>query len=301
MTHHVRPESETNSERVMSSGKRVRHGFTLVEMLVVIAIIVVLLGLLLSAVFVALGTRARSETTENIRQLAKGVSEFKTHFGVYPPSRIYLSRNIADYSSSGNEQLKADSLKYLYDIWPRLNMNDPSWKDNPYLEPQVLEGDQCLVFFLGGIPRTDSNGIIMLGFAKGDNVTPLSENANVPRIKFFEFESDRLIKRGGSHYYSYADPFETGQPFAYFSHGFRNNGYSDNDCSTLGIIPFYKSTSPVKQYLRPDGFQIMSAGEDGQFGGTTLGAFNPRTGMQLPKAVRDNYANFHNLKLGSGN
>ena len=71
------------------SSRRARSGFTLIEMLVVIAIIGVLVGLLLPAISAARESGRRAKCLSNQRNLAMGILGYVNDFGVFPPSGMF--------------------------------------------------------------------------------------------------------------------------------------------------------------------------------------------------------------------
>ncbi|MEQ8849121.1 prepilin-type N-terminal cleavage/methylation domain-containing protein [Botrimarina sp.] len=63
-----------------------RHGFTLVELLVVITIIAILAGLLLAAAGGALGAGAQARITTDITQITTALEDYNNNVGSYPPN-----------------------------------------------------------------------------------------------------------------------------------------------------------------------------------------------------------------------
>jgi hypothetical protein len=204
----------------------------------------------------------------------------------------------------------------------------------------TLEGDQCLVFFLGGIPVLPGGGASAqcLGFSTNPQ-NPASPTTD--RIPPFEFDSKRLVllRFAGNpynRYFSYGDNYCTtdgagtllsGAPYAYFSSYKNSNGYNRyasfqlaqpvypapgialafgaSDCSTLGLAggAYFESASTIgTKYLKPNSFQIISAGADGFFG-VGGGPWNATMAPQMYPAGNpgfDDQSNFSSAMLNVG-
>jgi general secretion pathway protein G len=315
-------------------------GFTLVELLIVIVIVGILVALLIPAIAGAVKNAQNARVTADINNMAAALEAFKTKYGDYPPSRVVLSESGA-YPTSDTTLLSAygnfaqgggatgglpaytfgspdltigalaqRSVQYLRKFWPKAAPpNATSWHDfngNGALDPGLiyLEGDECLVFFLGGIPSPTSTGFGMSGFDRnpvhpfttslltaGANMS--SENRAAP---FFEFQGGRLIDFDNDGIPSYIDTLNSGptaRPFAYFS-AYGNTRYDPNDMNwpeddpsslvgrsfnvsglsaiTASAAPNpYTSAAPGMaaardRFLNGTSFQIISAGADGLYG-----------------------------------
>lgn len=66
-------------------------GFTLLEMMIVIAIIAVLAGLLLAVVPAVMGSSQGKVARAQIAAIMQALSEYEGHFGEYPPSTLPIS------------------------------------------------------------------------------------------------------------------------------------------------------------------------------------------------------------------
>ena len=253
-----------------SPAKRARRSaFTLMEVLVVIAIIAILAGLLLGAVQYVRVRADDAANSSDINQLRIAIGNFKK--GILFPSKVRLVESAVFYDGTGplpptgvsyydlsasGTALDANSVNLLTQIWPRLGLQ----KYNGTLPPGIdwsgsgtfngdytLEGDQCLVFFLGGIRTAKSPNT--QGFVD-DPLNPGLPPGGVTAQTVFEvplypFPASRLkLLHAGSPFYSFLDIY--GTPFAFFSalKGVQNayNPYLTttglSDCQTIGVMPY---------------------------------------------------------------
>ena len=240
---------------------RRRPGFTLVELLVVIVIIALLIGLLLPAIAGAVAAARNAAVQGEISQLASALTDFKAKYGDYPPSRFLCCEN-GYYNTSAAGSLAGTSctdisygalaqrsISYLRKFWPRVAVSTSGavYSGTTFLDfngngsldaPYVLEGHECLVFFLGGIPTsTVTNGQTVWGvsgFSK-DPANPFvgaSNGAPNRSNPFFDFNSSRLALTSTTatlpHIPGYQDSLKTGAFYAYFS-AYGGNNYDAND------------------------------------------------------------------------
>ncbi len=251
------------------------RGFTLVELLVVILILAALIALLLPAINGALRTAKNAAVGGEINQLAQALAQFKSQYGVFPPSRLVVSENgnydptvmqsqlSSQYginlSAAGAQALSQRSVQYLRRIWPRMVLNATQgglpppqaiipngFYDfdgtgtalNPTTnQPKValLQGTECLVFFLGGLPETTSNGWAVSGFAKNP-ANPMqnavtTSNRSTP---MYEFNAGRFVDIDNNGFPEYLDGLggSTPRPYAYFS-AYEGQGYDPDDNNYL--------------------------------------------------------------------
>jgi prepilin-type N-terminal cleavage/methylation domain-containing protein len=243
-----------------------RAGFTLVEVLVVVAIITVLVSLTAAAVFKIYGEGDKLVARKDISDLGIAIEAFKLKMNVdYIPSRFRLREDLFGYQigMAAGDYLDQESWTYLKKLFPKLqtptmpyNGTNPNsvwidWNLNGTLDSPVdLEGHQCLVFFLGGVPRYNPNGAT--GFSTNPaypGAAAFVSAAGVPgtavmtdeRIgPFFQFKSNQLVAlptpplsnkisvanpTNGGGYFSMLDPWGV-NPYVYFSGYKKNNGYN---------------------------------------------------------------------------
>jgi len=271
----------------------------LIELIVVVAIIAVLMALVSAGVMKVMHKGPELQTRSEIEQMQAGVSEAQQKHGVdYIPSQIVLRENMTTYVLT--DKLERESLTFLNKMFPGCkDSTSINWNGDGVVNGGrrwVLTGDQCLVFFLGGIPnQATAPTPDCLGFSQ-NNKNP-AQTTGSRSGPYFKFQPGRLV-RDPNNFLHYNDPYNK-QRYAYFS-GYGNetyNRYPTNDCGSLGVSPYQASFTLAKTtYQNPKSFQIISAGQDGAFGpgGTVWGPSNPASG---PGA--DDMSNFHERKLGA--
>jgi len=282
-----------------------RSGFTMIELLIVIAVIAVLVGLLLAGVTKALQFASRTETQHDITQMDTALkSGLKSHYRANSlPGRLVLCNRLDIYVRPGNYGFNTGTTPNLTDLaiskqtltamfGPKLfrtvNGASPtivSWDGsvNP-ASIKFLEGHHCLVFYLGGIADVSVTPPKMLGFS-ADPTNPSNFAGTTQRIPpLYEFKAVRLVADTAlPGFCFYKDLY--GMPFAYFGQpaGAAPNSYNYNSCASLGLVPYQE---PNGRFLNPNTFQIISAGKNGRFGpggpwDPTLGAPDLDTGDNL--------------------
>jgi len=266
-----------------------RGGFTLIELIVVILIILILMGLVTAGVLKYMALGPQLQTTNEIRQLQTALETFKTKYKVYPPSRILLSNNPADYSTAFGQY----SLQYLLQIWPRMQIGSAGfdWSGGRGGIPAggvALEGDQALVYFLSGPGVGMFGGTAQVGTGWSTNPTNPTAAGGTRFGPFFDFNANQLVAinhnssnpQQAAGFVSYKDAYATPLKFgvyAFFSSGRSPNGYNQgaailgqaSDCPSIGAFAYFQTTTQGNQFYNSSTVQIVSAGNDFTFGNPT--------------------------------
>lgn len=281
-----------------SNGKRVkgiRAGFTLVELLVVVAIIGLLVGLTIPAVFAALGVFNRAACKFEVNALSDAVEKYRSKYGDYPPD------------GSSWPVMEAHLRKAFPNILvSELNLLNPAnsatyaYIHNDYAGAgRVMDPAEALVFFLGGFssdaqrPFTGPGGPFVL------NGSAYQYNGS-RQNSFYDFPAARLTMSASlvstdetvydspitpdlmPVFLSYKNKLEFGNPYVYFDSRTYQSKANPPSCNyhltraSAGAARPYLSeqvntlstaTNKPKLYENKQTFQILSPGLDGQYAG----------------------------------
>ncbi|QDU81810.1 hypothetical protein Pla110_35600 [Polystyrenella longa] len=280
---------------------RRRSGFTLVELLVVISIILILMGLLTYAVFPTVGVARELEVQTELSSLEKALGDFKMQFHDLPPSSFTLREEDTGWTNTERAVLRR--------FWPNYdfgnaNVFDANGNGNS-TDVITLNGAECLVFFLGGILK-DSGTVsdrIPNGFSK--NPTAPFQPGGTRVGPFHEFDNSRLVLQDTNGDSSLDDEFKMlvdplsdgGNPIMYVNSDEYNSPVTA--LSGSGMTKAYSQNVAEDVFWKGQTFQLISAGADGIYGqGGVFDSNSAGTALSgAREGERDNITNFHQGRL----
>ncbi len=123
-------------------------GFTLVELLVVVAVIALLIGLLLPALGKAREAGRELKCASNIRNVGQGVTIYTTSTEVYPMSYLYPTTTTGYSWTLGDQQINNPNPSNGYIHWSSSLLES----DGGAIANEAFE---CPTVYNGGAPRTN--------------------------------------------------------------------------------------------------------------------------------------------------
>ncbi|MBC8289642.1 MAG: type II secretion system protein [Planctomycetes bacterium] len=303
-----------------------RTAFTLIEILVVLAILAILIGLLFPVLGGATKSARVMEVKSDMERLTSAITAFKLEFSVEPPGSLTLSET-GVWTAAAHSDLPRSRAE-LRKIFPDFTFVATDFNGDGVNDPVVsLSGAECLVFFLGGM-RDPTSGA--LDSFSTNPIAPFRTGGSRFNT-FYDFGvsgydtvagtwTGRLVDLDGDGFPELLDTIP-GQlkPYLYFStyggKAYRtvagnpghpsitvtpawHNPENYNSASPVNGMPYpyYRTWNPASTGAsvphNKKSFQIISPGFDYAYG--TGGPFNPdKSGSLLAKEDRDNIVNFH--------
>lgn len=181
-----------------------RRGFTLTELLIVIAIIAVLAGLITAAAVNALRAANRAAIIDEINKVGGALEAFNTEFGAYPPNAM----NNGDNQTI--QQVSNDLVRAMKRAFPRIDAQElqvvqalagMNVSGNVVTSGPVQGGVsayEALVFWLGGF---SDDARYPLSGPGGPSFVDTNSNGDEileDRNRRYQFELTRLIPRNSN-------------------------------------------------------------------------------------------------------
>jgi prepilin-type N-terminal cleavage/methylation domain-containing protein len=282
---------------------RHRHprGFTLVELLVVIGIIAILMALLTPAVMWGINAGRRTRMGVEIAALNDAIEKYKSRVGDYPP-------NFRDYNAfirhvrTRYPKINVASLNVLIvnAYGPGFSVTAPPGVND---RPRVDEGES-LVFWLA--------------LTRNDPQYPFNPTGTAALQTYYEFDQRRLVDVDGDSFPSYRAAFAKDTFYLYLdSRSYdeladvtnaatdpTSGAYAEIDATVTPpthqqvVRPYFWSESPTPAFMNPTSFQILCAGQDGEWGNVDpltnayAGVKTFPGGLNYTPQDRDNITNF---------
>jgi len=286
-----------------TSPRHPRHGFSLIELLVVIVIIGILMALILPALNGArLSARMTAVSTE-ITQLDQALVSFENRFKCLPPSSLTIPTDPANWTATDRQSILRIWDQFDFSTCGGLGSVAAGVSGAYPGAPIHLNGAECLVFFLGGM-NADPNGLgQLIGFANNSQIpwAVYPQNRDIP---FFEnFVPNRLVDLDGDGAREFLDSLpDQAMPYLLFSSQGKSYDKTNSATAWDAFDVHGGMTNPLDMtsiYIGPDGktplrnqgYQIISPGLDQAYGiGGVYTDGTELTGPRQPEA--DNITNF---------
>jgi prepilin-type N-terminal cleavage/methylation domain-containing protein len=290
---------------------RSRTGFTLVEVLVVIAIIGILLAMLSLGIFAAYQSSKQHALVNDVTQVSMGLDRFRERFGSYPPD-MHTKKGVQDFVRKSFPRANHNQIELF------LNFGDPTYE---HIDPP-----EALVLFLryfNSDPRNPFQFAAKMHLDPNAWKTPPEDVAI-----FFDFPAGSLQDMDEDGFPEFTQKYAQGAPLVYFDARSYEPGadfpmYPNADLALKQFatpswlmsanpefefrndprytVHFRTGPAPGQSY-ESKGYQLICAGKDGMFGAAyghlyiVLPNGSGRLFIEDRKMDADNITNFTNGK-----
>ncbi len=238
-------------------------GYTLVELLMVVAIIGLLMALLLPAIQRARLSARRARVQMEIEQLSQALTQYRNKYGEYPPN--YFGQSEGSHGANYGDMVVARHFRKRFPSLGAFGQNWVAVKTEVLTRTgrniEFMTPAEALVFWLGGFSNNDFE---MTGFNLNPQ-TPFTPGGQ-REAPLFDFDASRLRDPDGNGFPEYYPPgADLKTPYVYFNalpsgEYVRYFGIS----SATGVAWPYKTDAGA--YVNPDSFQIVWSGFDYHYG-----------------------------------
>lgn len=265
------------SRRSRSPLSITQRGFTLVEILVVVSIIVILMAILIPVAMRAISKARDAAIGVELSQLKAALEEYKREHGDYPPS---MGQNYLPANRYGTI-----AERHLLRCYPKM---DPAQKDffYTYIAPQI-GNDEAIVFWLATIandPRApfknyslDSNNLLCFAPLPG---SPAGTAGVYPgpytRFVHYDFDERRIRTLDADVLASYGALYARDTPYVYFDSRTYRLHMTQATAGVGACQPYSDAAkvqaslntpvNPDSTFVNPNTYQIHCAGQDGNYG-----------------------------------
>jgi prepilin-type N-terminal cleavage/methylation domain-containing protein len=288
------------SRRKRSPLSTKQRGFTLVEILVVVAIIVILMAILIPVAMGAISRARNAAIGFEISQLKTAVEQYKKDHGDYPPSMDWDPNYGANFGAQQSKWYASNApTAYAYSsicerhflrCYPKMTSAE-KYKFYGAIAPR-LDQDEALVFWLAMIandPRQPFKNFVfnnsgVLYYAGGNDTTQLNFNdypGSFTRFVHYDFDSRRLIDSDADGIPGYEAQYCKGTTYMYFdsrTYSFPtiNDPTSGTYYAARRVAQPYSDIVAINKgqpkFMNPTTFQIVCSGQDGDYGLVPLNA-----------------------------